>query len=48
MCGQQRKLLVVVEDRGAGLRAVVGEAKSLCDLFVETGFAQQVGVFGAD
>ena len=48
MAGEQREFLVVVEDRGARLRVVIGEAEPLGKLLVEAREPQRIGVWIAD
>ena len=48
MGGKQRKLLIIVEDRGARGGAVIGKAEALGHFLMHTGPALQIWVFGAD
>ncbi len=48
MRGQKAEFFVVVEDRRACRRAVVGQAKALGNFLVDARQAQQVGMFGPD
>ena len=47
MAGQQREFVVVVKDRRAHARVVIGKAKPLRHLFVHTAEPDQIGMFGA-
>ena len=48
MLGQQRKFAVIVEDRRADIRVVVGKAKGLDNFLVQAGPAQDLAGLGAN
>ncbi len=48
MAGQQREFLIVIEDRRAGIGAVIGQPQTLRQFLMVAGFPRQGGVFGAD